>query len=64
MLSDLNVIDLTLEEPYEQTSTPVKDRTKTPTRPAGVPRYQSLYSDGESSDGDVFEDALDDSIIT
>ncbi|KAF9787011.1 SprT-like family-domain-containing protein [Thelephora terrestris] len=59
-----NVIDLTFEEACQPPFTPAKVHAKAPTRPVAAPRYQSLYSDGESSDGGVFEAALDDSIIT
>ena len=61
-----NVIDLTLDGSDHQRVTPVKNKAKTPTRPAAAPKYQSLYSDSEDSDSDndVFEDAIDDSIIT
>jgi hypothetical protein len=59
-----NVIDLTLDESDDQHATPVRGKAKTSTRPAVAPRYQSLYSGSEDSDGDVFEDAIDDSILT
>ena len=59
-----NVIDLTLDESDDRRVTPVKGKTKTPTSPAVAQRYQSLYSDSEDSDDDVFEDAIDDSILT
>ena len=58
-----DVIDLTLGG-SNQYSTPVAGKAKTPIRPAVIPRYQSLYSDSEDSYGDVFEDAIDDSILT
>jgi len=57
-----DVIDLTLDN--DQHVTPVQNKAKTPIRPAATPRYQSLYSDGEDSAGDAFEDAIDDSILT
>ena len=61
-----NAIDLTLDGSDHQYFTPVKNKAKTPTRPAVTPKYQPLYSDSENSDSDndVFEDAIDDSIIT
>ena len=61
-----NVIDLTLDGSDHQHATPVKNKAKTSTRPAVTLKYQSLYSDSEDSDSDndVFEDAIDDSIIT
>lgn len=60
-----NTIELTLDEPYDKPTTPVRGKVMTPTRPTIAQRYQSLYSDNEDSDSDsdVFEDALD-SIIT
>lgn len=59
-----DVIDLTLDESDDGRATPVKDKARSSAPLAVVPRYQSLYSDSEDSDGDVFEDAIDDSILT
>ncbi|KAF9654294.1 hypothetical protein BDM02DRAFT_3106603, partial [Thelephora ganbajun] len=59
-----NVIDLTLDESGDRRATLPQDKVKTPTRLDVAPRYQSLYSDSEDSDGGMFEDAIDDSIIT
>jgi hypothetical protein len=53
----VNVIDLTLDELDDQHATPVQDKEKMPIR------YQLPYSDTEDSDGDVFEGAIDDSIL-
>ena len=59
-----DVIDLTLEGSDDQHSIPTTGKVKSPARPAVAPKYQSLYSDSEDSDGDVFEDAIDHSILT
>lgn len=59
-----NAIDLIPDGPSDQCVTPVQDKAKAPARPAAASRYQSLYSDSEDSDGEVFEDAIDDSILT
>ena len=59
-----DVVDLTLGNSDDQYPPPIIGKTKLPTPPAVAPRYQSLYSDSEDSDGDAFEDAIDDSILT
>lgn len=59
-----DVIDLTLGDSDDQQSIPTTGKAKSPARPAAAQKYQSLYSDSEDSNGDVFEDAIDDSILT
>lgn len=59
-----DVVDLTLGGSDDRHSIPITGKTRLPIPPADASRYQSLYSDSEDSDGDVFEDAIDDSILT
>lgn len=59
-----DVVDLTLDDPH---ATPVQEKAKARNHPSVPPKFQSLYSDSsdsEDSDGDVFVDAFDDSILT